>query len=390
MKLKGKILIITSLIILIAIIFNSGFNIFVANNSVSSVVEMQLIDQIKNLENEIKTSEEIVQITKDALNEKNIAIARGVAELIKSDSSWLGTRKLKVLARSFGVDEIHVTDGRGVIQFGTVEDFFGFDFSTTDQTKPFMDLIGAKDGAFAQEPSPRGTDGSLFQYIGVTRTDVPGIVQVGVEPTTLQALLQELDVQKSVEALVIGEGGYAMIIDENGMIRNHKDPSKIGMDKSEFSWLDKVEADKNELVIYDEDGTSYFGYAKDFEGLTLVLSYPRAALNEIIVGTIISNAIIVVVSILILIFVIQFVINKWVSKPLKQVQEGMSALGQGDFSTVINYKSKDEIGALVVDFEAMTGNVKHLIKETSNSIESVLVSSNSINENVEALNVTTQ
>jgi methyl-accepting chemotaxis protein len=38
----------------------------------------------------------------------------------------------------------------------------------------------------------------------------------------------------------------------------------------------------------------------------------------------------------------------------------------------------------------MTSNVKHLIKETSNSIESVLLSSNSINENVEALNVTTQ
>ncbi len=63
----------------------------------------------------------------------------------------------------------------------------------------------------------------------------------------------------------------------------------------------------------------------------------------------------------------------------------MAEVGNGNFTVTIDHHSKDEIGALSTDFEKMTDNVKRLIMETANGIQSVANSSKRINENVEGL-----
>lgn len=83
--------------------------------------------------------------------------------------------------------------------------------------------------------------------------------------------------------------------------------------------------------------------------------------------------------------IINLIIGKWVSKPIKLIQEGMSAVGKVDFSTTIQYDAKDEIGALANDFARMNQNVKGLINETASSIQSVAKSSELITENVDGL-----
>ena len=96
--------------------------------------------------------------------------------MISIDPTLLETAKMVSLAKELGVTEIHVTDGKGVLLYGNITGFYGFDFNTTDQTLPFVELIGKRNASLAQEPSPRGTDNVLFQYIGVARIDEPGVV----------------------------------------------------------------------------------------------------------------------------------------------------------------------------------------------------------------------
>ena len=122
------------------------------------------------------------------LDKKNIALAQTLAFLIDEDPSKLEPDKMNQLAKLFGVDEVHVTDGNGVLQWGNVADFYGFDFSSSDQTKPLLDILQNPSLTIAQEPQPRGSDNVMFQYISVSRVNDKGIVQVGVSMETIDEL----------------------------------------------------------------------------------------------------------------------------------------------------------------------------------------------------------
>lgn len=136
-------------------------------------------------------------------------------QLIDADPSLLEFAKMDQLAKDLNVAEIHVTDGDAVLFAGNIEGFYGFDFNTSDQTLPFIDLIDNPGSSLAQEPSLRGTDNQLFQYIGVSRVDAPGIVQIGIAPKVIQDLLDNLNLQKRVNDMVIGSSGFALVVNED-------------------------------------------------------------------------------------------------------------------------------------------------------------------------------
>ena len=122
------------------------------------------------------------------MDEKNIALAQTLAFMIEEDENKLEYDKMVRLARLFGVDEVHVTDENGILLWGNVIDFYGFDFSTSDQTRPLLAILRTPSLAIAQEPQPRGSDGVMFQYVSVARTDKKGIVQIGVSMETVQKI----------------------------------------------------------------------------------------------------------------------------------------------------------------------------------------------------------
>ena len=389
MKLRGKIVLVTGLIIIIAIVIQGVFNIIKTSSSIESVVELQLLDQVVSIEKEVQAAKQTIDITKNAINEKNIALTQAVAKIIAIDPTWLEERKMTELATLLGVTELHVTDGKGVLLYGNVPGFYGFDFNTSEQTLPFIELIGKKGASLAQEPSPRGTDNALFQYIGVARMDEPGVVQIGIEPKAIQELLAQLDIQKSLENLEIGEGGYGLILNAEGIIESHSNPEYVGKTTDEIAWLKDVLDDKEAIQTIDDSGNSSFAIAKTYEDKTIVVTYPRGDVQAIIRSILINNIVIILVTIAVLVFIIQFIINKWVSKPFKLIQNGMDAVGTGNFTSTIDYHSKDEIGILSKDFEKMTQNIKHLIIETTQRISSVADASEKINQNVDGLTNTT-
>ncbi|MCL1832477.1 MAG: methyl-accepting chemotaxis protein [Oscillospiraceae bacterium] len=132
----------------------------------------------------VKTEEKVLA----KLDESNIALANTLAFLIAEDEENLTTERMITFANLFGVDEVHVTDENGILLWGNVPGFFEFDFAETDQTRPLLAILNNSSLAIAQEPQPRGTDGVMFQYISVSRIDGRGIVQVGVNMSTMEEI----------------------------------------------------------------------------------------------------------------------------------------------------------------------------------------------------------
>lgn len=385
MKLKTKLVWITSIIIIFAIGVQAIVSTISTNGSLERVIELQLQDQIFNLEHEYQSAQEVVDIAKQALNEKNIALTKSIAMMISTDPTYLETRRMKKLAQDLGVDEVHVTDGNGVLYWGNIEGFYGFDFATSEQTKPFLELLNTRNGAIAQEPEYRGTDNTLFQYVSVSRIDEPGIVQIGIEPKAVQELIDNLEVQRSIDELVIGDSGFGLIVDKNATITHHKNHELIGTSATEIPWMTPVLNAPDIIQTVNIDGGSYYALSHVLSDMSYIVTYPRNEIEAITRSNLISNLIAIAISIIVLVGVTQWIVGRWVSKPLKQMEESMSKVGAGDFTATLTYTSKDEIGILSNHFRSMIENVRGLIKETAVGIDSVAKSSDRITSNVEGL-----
>lgn len=107
--------------------------------------------------------------------------------------------ELQRILDQLDVDELHVTDGDGFIRWTTVPAYQGFDMASSEQSSAFLPMLTDKSYELAQEPQVNGTVGTLFQYVGVARYDEPGIVQIGMQPTRLQSVLERTSIDKALE-----------------------------------------------------------------------------------------------------------------------------------------------------------------------------------------------
>ena len=241
MKLANKILI--PIVILIAACLGiSGVYTYLQtkDNLLLNVVNSNLDNQMSTLIDTIKNNDDTKKIVQEELDKKNIALAKSVAEIIARDKSLMSTDKMIETAKKFDVSEIHITDGKGIIISSSVKEFLGFDFNTTDQTKPFLPILTDNSATLAQAPTPRGSDKVLFQYIGVSRADAPGIVQIGIEPKTIQELTKRMEMQTLIEKVHIGSSGYAFVVNDKGVITAHKKSAEIGKSIAKLDWSKEV------------------------------------------------------------------------------------------------------------------------------------------------------
>jgi methyl-accepting chemotaxis protein len=380
MGIKGKILMVTGIIVMLTIGSIVGYQTIGSIDTYEKIIAYTMISQLDALSDEIQTAEHSVQSMQGALDEKNILLARSIAMMIERDQSLLGVDAMVGLRESLGVDEIHVTDERGVIVSGTVSDFYGFDFRDSEQTRPFLDLIDDQDGALAQAPAPRGVDDVLFQYIGVNRIDAKGIVQIGIEPTAVQQLIDRMNVQRSIEKASEESDNLAFLIGPDHLILHHPDESMIGAQATEYPWIETVLSTDHQLMPIELNNRPHYAISSGVGDQSLVMTFPRDAIQAMVKRTLLQGTIGIVVAILILILAINGVIGRWVVRPLRDMEEKMSALGSGDLTVSMDYSAKDEIGSLTRHFTGMIASIRDLIRDSTEKMRVV----SELSENIHA------
>ncbi|QEK11396.1 methyl-accepting chemotaxis protein [Crassaminicella thermophila] len=361
MKLRTKILIPIIFILIISVTGVGLFGFVKAEDIAKKLINSQLKGAVHTVEATMEERLQMMHITKEALNKKNIAIAKAIAEIIAADGNMLKTENMIQLAETLGVDEIHVMDKDGKIANGTIEDFFGFDFHSNEQTKPFLKILEDKDFVFVQEPTKRAVDDKLFQYIGVARIDQPGIVQIGVEPKAVAEIMKKIEIQGLVEGMQLGKDGYVAIWNQEGVIVAHPDKKYIGLDFNKYDWAKEIKSKKEGELRYSLDGIDKHVYFKRVNDYIIMAAIPTSEYIGHIEALKGSIATILIVSILLAILVISIFINKQVTKPLNKLVQAMEQAGNGDLTLDIKVQSKDEVGLLSDSFNKMTKNMKKLV-----------------------------
>jgi len=181
--------------------------------------------------------------------------ARALAELIAENPAVLrpeNRAKFESYAKLLSVDELHVTDEKGILIRSLPSIYEGYDMSSSTQSAAFLPAIKDPRFEFVQEPERKGIntgdgshDGGVFQYAGVARRDSPGIVQIGYRAERVAEAMKLADIESIAATARLGRDGRVSIVKLDG-----REKPSAGM-------YIRTDVDGVRRVVYDADCEGY-------------------------------------------------------------------------------------------------------------------------------------
>ena len=150
------------------------------------------IRTIKQIESVLSENQKDLEEIKREYRETCIHNARIVAYIIESDWDVLSnTEKLRDVARSLEVDEIHIFDTQGRIFTGTHPEYYGYTFDSGEQIQFFKPMLENKELELVQEITPNTAEGKPMQYSAIWSQNKKYIVQIGKEPIHVMKMTEK-------------------------------------------------------------------------------------------------------------------------------------------------------------------------------------------------------
>ncbi|MEG0774668.1 methyl-accepting chemotaxis protein [Clostridium sp.] len=179
---------------------------------------------------------------------------------------------------------------------------------------------------------------------------------------------------KSTSEITVGEKGYVVLLDKNGLLLTHPDEKLIGTDTfSKLPVWNEAKEKKEGFSTYVYSGEDKFAVYTNspVTGWTVLGTMAMDELNEdtediviaLIVSLIIAGA---------LASLISLKITKSITVDINKMKEVMSKASQGDLTEFVDIKSKDEIGVLGKNFNTMIDNISNILKNVDKSSQTVL------------------
>ncbi|NMB90309.1 MAG: hypothetical protein GYA17_18270 [Chloroflexi bacterium] len=129
-----------------------------------------------------RVSSQSIHISQELLQSHLVSVGKLVAEIFKLKSNNTSTADLARLAEDCRISAINITDGDGTTIYSNLVKEIGYRFSDdpNEQSYEFRALLNRRDGVVVQPIQPRSRDNIPYLYVGVSRRDTSGIIQVGI------------------------------------------------------------------------------------------------------------------------------------------------------------------------------------------------------------------
>ncbi|MDR1428763.1 MAG: methyl-accepting chemotaxis protein [Spirochaetaceae bacterium] len=195
-----------------------------------------------------------------------------------------------------------------------------------------------------------------------------GAMMIDIDVSVIQDMVQKIDPY---------EGSVAAVFSHGGIVSGHYDPSRLGKPMSETE-KDTAGPYLKELEEAIRTGKEYI-FANTIPGLgkmlffcvpltigqtqtpwSLLIGIPFHIINAPIYHMLLSSSIIGGIMIL-LIIAGAFLMARSISRPLTRMVTVLKTVGEGDLTTHLDIKSKDEIGTMTASFNITIDNIRSLI-----------------------------
>ncbi|MBQ2823438.1 MAG: methyl-accepting chemotaxis protein [Oscillospiraceae bacterium] len=351
-----------------------GLEIILAKNNADKTASLRIEDAIVRIDESKVTIEELTE----NLNKEYISKANAFAQMIEYDPSIIEKAdELEMIREMLEVDELHVTDDKAVIWWGTIPDYFGFDFNTSEQTKPFLPILEDDTLEIAQEAQPNGAEGKLFQYISVPRRDAKGIVQIGMEPVRLTDTLADNQLDVILGALTVGDEGTMFAVNKADMtMAAFFDLSYVGLPSTDVGLdqdiINKCIGSSDSIMIL---GDRYVALVSETDEYYIGTLIPAGE----VIGEAASTTVVVIILSALVFALLAWLVNRAVSKHiingLIKIEDEMAVIKSGNTDMRVNVRTCKEFCVLSDGINDMMDAIKVKVSEAealNSSMEELL------------------
>ncbi|MFA6928731.1 MAG: SpoIIE family protein phosphatase [Lentisphaeria bacterium] len=327
--------------------------------------------RISDTRRQLFTTEENVKQVAEMTGAMALVKARVLAGQIKNAPELLNSSaKLEHIRTLLDVDELHVSDSKGILIASIPAEYQGYDMASARQSAAFLPALTDPDFALVQSPQRKGINQEMFQYAGVARQDIPGIVQIGYHPRRLIEAARLADIRNIASSFRVGNHGSIIICKDNQI---------ISYGSYEFSKTDLLAARINQenllrrkifnTRIGDRD---FLGVMEPYHDYRIIGILPK---NEMYLSR--NSVIGVLIAVDLLLFTLVFVlvsllVQQIVINGIYKVNSSLERITCGDLEEKVKVNSTQEFQALSEGINATVAALKNAIKETAARIDAEL------------------
>ena len=189
--------------------------------------------------------------------------------------------------------------------------------------------------------------------------------------------VQSIDIALSgltdmISKLKIGKEGYVIIVEGTGNILSHPTKPDLNFKNIEETYLKDLGTKQSGSVEFTDEGEKYITniHTSSENGWKYISVVPKSELVQK-TKTINTAIIFLGLAIMIISIAVSIFISNGISKPIQKIRDLMKEVEGGNFNVKSEIKGKDEVSQLGNSFNAMTENVKSLIRSSKHISENI-------------------
>ncbi len=334
---------------------------YLAKNSALELLRANLDDircRVMTTESNLKT---VIAMSNSAALAKAHAFARIVSEnpnILKDEM------KLEKIRRELDVDELHVSDEKGILIASIPKKYQGYNMANSVQSSEFMPALNHPDFALVQEPRPNGAQKVLFQYTGVARFDLPGIIQIGYRPERIQEAMNLANIENIAASARIGHNGKLRIsVNDDRFNDSRFNDDHFNDDR--FNGQEKIFKD---MV----DGTPYLCLSVPCGKYILTATLPEeemylsrdSVLRILVIGNLVLFGVIFLL--------VSNLLQKVVIKGIYSINDSLEKITDGNLEEKVAVKNTPEFNSLSLGINATVNALKLAIESEAKRIDAEL------------------
>jgi hypothetical protein len=375
---KIKVLIPILAIFIVSILIISFLNYRLLDSSVETKTKANMVIFADSILAQIRNLNIILNATKQTLNEKHIAIAKTVVDILDSTPGQLSTEKLLRIAQPLDIIELSVSNSNGIITASSVPKYIGFDYKLSETTRVYMKLTDGTLTELSEEPRASVFEndvGDINHYTGIARKN-GGFVQIGFNAGVIGRLQEEINIYKTIKETKIGQNGFGMVL-SNGFITAN--PNGDLSDVSGEDWYKTVSSGDGFAWLNIDDKQYYAGY-KNENGNTVVALVPEHDYHLERNSLLFDSVMFLLITVVIITVVIYLVVGGLL-RHIKYLVIGIGRIAKGNLDAKIEGsfndefdKIKDAVNSMAADIKTYMEGKLQLEKKLTESRISILLS----------------
>ena len=305
-----------------------------------------------------------LDVTKQMLSEKHLAIAKAIVVILDSAPRDLTPMELLRLVKPLDIIELSIANRKGILTASSVPKYIGFDYRSSEPTSVYMQLTDGTLTELSEEPRAsvfKNDVGDINHYVGLARKS-GGFIQLGFNAGVIGRLREEINIGKTIEDTRIGQNGFGLVLSDGRLTAR---PSHVSERFPELSDAADVSGEDWYKTVSSGDGFAwvriggqryYAGY-KNGNGYTVVGLVPERDFHSERNRLLLKSVSLLLIAVVVVSTVVYLAIGRLL-QPVEHLVEGIGKIAEGDLDARIEGSYNDEFDKIKDAVNIMAANIK--------------------------------